>query len=251
MVNNAAARAKIVRLINYCGGTGSNILGCSWVGGNGMVMVRFGNVADEAALWAHEYGHNAGFGHDTDSRTSCTAACAAAPWASLRRSAASTGRPPRYPDRDDHVGPAPMATTTRSRPDRQCPAVANNNQIDADGDGVGDAATRARPPTADAGLDPEPRSHRNADSTPTPTPVRRRHGPRRNARHNAEDSRPETRTPDHDADGDAPVGGHRRRWRHPAAERRSADDALGFGSRGTPLLQGAVDPGAATARRGR
>ena len=68
MVNNTAARAKIVRLINYCGGPGSNILGCSWVGGNGMVMVRFGNVADEAALWAHEYGHNAGLGHNTDSR---------------------------------------------------------------------------------------------------------------------------------------------------------------------------------------
>ena len=116
VVNSTAARGKVVRLINYCGGPGTNILGCSWVAGNGMVLVRFGNVADEGVLWAHEYGHNAGLSHNPIAPTSCTPASAAARWASRRRSAASTGRPPPAPrSRRSPSEPAPTTIPTRCR----------------------------------------------------------------------------------------------------------------------------------------
>jgi hypothetical protein len=67
VLDDSAARVKVVRLINYCSGPGSNIIGCAWIGGNGMALVRFGNRTDEGALWAHEYGHNVGLSHNPDS----------------------------------------------------------------------------------------------------------------------------------------------------------------------------------------
>jgi hypothetical protein len=59
------ARVKVVRIINHCAGPGTNILGCSYTPGFGMAVVRTGN---EGILWLHEYGHNTGLDHDTDSR---------------------------------------------------------------------------------------------------------------------------------------------------------------------------------------
>ena len=58
------ARVKIVRLINWCDGTGSNIIGCAEAPGNSMVVVRMSDALSEAKLWLHEYGHNTGILHN-------------------------------------------------------------------------------------------------------------------------------------------------------------------------------------------
>lgn len=62
----SVARIKVVRMINYCGSAGTNIIGCSYTPGFGMAVVRVS--ANEGALWLHEYGHNAGLDHVSDSR---------------------------------------------------------------------------------------------------------------------------------------------------------------------------------------
>lgn len=62
------ARVKVVRIINFCGAPGTNIIGCAGVSGNFMALVRRTNLTSEAILWAHEYGHNVGLNHNADSR---------------------------------------------------------------------------------------------------------------------------------------------------------------------------------------
>ncbi len=64
----STARAKVVRIINFCGAPGSNIIGCSGVSGNFMMLVRKTNLTSEAILWAHEYGHNTGLNHNAGSQ---------------------------------------------------------------------------------------------------------------------------------------------------------------------------------------
>src|SRR5258705_349018 len=38
VLDNPVARVKVVRQINYCGGPGTNIIGCGYVGGFGMSL---------------------------------------------------------------------------------------------------------------------------------------------------------------------------------------------------------------------
>lgn len=64
VLNDQTARAKVVCQINYCSGPGTNIIGCAWVSGNGLAVVRMSSLGQEAALWVHEYGHNIGNGHN-------------------------------------------------------------------------------------------------------------------------------------------------------------------------------------------
>ncbi len=67
VLNNPIARVKVVRVINYCSGPGTNIIGCSYSPGAGMSVVRLG-ATSEGLLWLHEYGHNVGIGvHNPDS----------------------------------------------------------------------------------------------------------------------------------------------------------------------------------------
>jgi len=61
---NSSSRIKVVDSIQYCGGPGSNILGCAPVPGDGMAVVRMSSVLYEGMLWAHEFGHNTGLGHN-------------------------------------------------------------------------------------------------------------------------------------------------------------------------------------------
>ena len=68
VLNNSIARVKVVRQINYCGGAGTNIIGCAYVGGFGMSLVRMSDLGSEAVLWIHEYGHNTGLNHVADTR---------------------------------------------------------------------------------------------------------------------------------------------------------------------------------------
>ncbi|MDP3938970.1 MAG: hypothetical protein Q8R92_12670 [Deltaproteobacteria bacterium] len=62
------ARAKVVRIINFCGAPGTNIIGCSGVSGNFMMLVRKTTLTTEAILWTHEYGHNTGLNHNAGSQ---------------------------------------------------------------------------------------------------------------------------------------------------------------------------------------
>jgi len=64
----STARFKVVRLINYCGVAGTNIIGCSLVSGNSSIVVRMSSLGSEGVLWVHEYGHNTGLAHNPDSR---------------------------------------------------------------------------------------------------------------------------------------------------------------------------------------
>ena len=163
VINNSVARAKVVRVINYCGGPGTNILGCSWIAGNGMVLVRFGSVADEGALWAHEYGHNAGLGHNPDNAY-IMSPCQCGGTLGLTQFECG-----KYwtPASGTQIAMITVGACTDNDTDEvqdlidNCPAVGNNNQIDTDGDGVGDAC--------DQGAPPSPTPTRTATPTATPT----------------------------------------------------------------------------------
>jgi len=65
VLNNPVARVKVVRAINYCGYTATNIIGCGWISGDGIAVVRRSNEISEGVLWLHEYGHNVGLSHNT------------------------------------------------------------------------------------------------------------------------------------------------------------------------------------------
>jgi hypothetical protein len=67
VLDNPSSRIKVVRAIYNCGGPGTNILGCAWIAGNGIAVVRT-SLEAEGILWMHEFGHNVGLGHSADNR---------------------------------------------------------------------------------------------------------------------------------------------------------------------------------------
>jgi Thrombospondin type 3 repeat/Dockerin type I domain len=140
-LNSPGGRVKIVNAINYCGGAGTNIIGCAWTPGNGMVLVRLTNLSYEAVLWIHEYGHNNGLNHEpSDSRMIMYGSdngannglrpgdCAAfhSPPSSTAAIRTSTGA---CTDDGDAI----------ADPIDNCPTVANQDQADLNGNGIGDA----------------------------------------------------------------------------------------------------------------
>ena len=145
VLNNSSARFKVVRSINYCGGAGTNIIGCGWVGGKGIAVVRYGSDVDtEGELWMHEYGHNTGLGHNTDSRYvmygvlyggSSTANVGVSATECNAYNTPSSGSSSQLVD---------AGACTDSDGDGvqdqidNCPLVPNATQADADGDGRGD-----------------------------------------------------------------------------------------------------------------
>jgi hypothetical protein len=157
-------RVKIVRQINWCSGPGTNIIGCSFLPGRGMVVVRLSTPAGDGALWLHEYGHNAGLDHSSDPRdfmyfaynggnsllspTECSTFHSPAGQAqiSLRSlGACNDNDGDAYVSTADNCPTVSNATQADSDLDRvgtacdNCPAVANTDQADADTDTIGDA----------------------------------------------------------------------------------------------------------------
>ena len=134
VLRNGRARGKIVRVINYCNGPGTNIIGCAFVSGWGMAFVRVGPLT-EPVLWAHELGHNLGLSHRSDPRaimhptvsfknreldlTECAVLHAATETQAIGVCA--------NVDDDDYHDLID-----------NCPEVSNDGQDDADADGVGD-----------------------------------------------------------------------------------------------------------------
>jgi len=71
VLGNSIARVKLVRVIKFCSGPAEpnvNILGCASTPGNTMMLVRVTTSSSiEHLVWWHEYGHNTGLGHVSDS----------------------------------------------------------------------------------------------------------------------------------------------------------------------------------------
>lgn len=140
VLNGSVARVKVVRLINYCGGPGSNIIGCAWVGGNGIALVRRSNLGSEAVLWAHEYGHNTGLSHNSDSRYIMHGVDYGT------NHAMSPSECDRFhaPSSAASADISTIGTCADSDADAihdlidNCPGTPNFDQADSDGDGVGD-----------------------------------------------------------------------------------------------------------------
>jgi putative metal-binding protein len=169
MLRAGPQRVKVVRqIIGTCGlPPGFNALGCAVVGGSGIVVVRLTNGAETGMVWLHEYGHNVGLLHSTDTRgvmgipfhggnyllnkQECNAFHAPVPEAqiSLRSLGACDDS-----DRDAYVttadncpGVSDLSDSTQADSDfdrvgtvcDNCPFVANTDQADADTDRIGDA----------------------------------------------------------------------------------------------------------------
>ena len=136
----SSGRAKLVSTINYCGGPGTNIIGCAYNGGPSMVLVRLSSLDFEAVLWIHEYGHNLGLNHSGDSRAImygsdngnndglAPAECQAFHTPASGANASLTDVGACTDDGDDFGDPID-----------NCPLVSNASQTDTDGDGIGDA----------------------------------------------------------------------------------------------------------------
>lgn len=141
VLNNSVSRAKVVRQINYCGGPGFNIIGCAYTPGDGMAVVRMSGLGTEAVLWIHEYGHNTGLGHVSDSRRIMYGTDTGFNNGLVQSECNSY--------HDPFFTAQPVITDTGACTDGDgdevqdgidnCPDVSNPNQADSDGDGVGDA----------------------------------------------------------------------------------------------------------------
>jgi len=154
VLNGSVARFKVVRAINYCGGSGTNIIGCAWRPGNGAAVVRMSGLGSEAVLWIHEYGHNTGLSHHSDSRflmhgvdygsnnglTQSECSTYHSPSTSSGMSTQDIGAC------SDHD-----ADVVQDAADN-CPGVANYDQQDTDGDGIGDACDGGSEPACGNGL---------------------------------------------------------------------------------------------------
>jgi hypothetical protein len=138
VADNPVARVKVVRLINYCGGPGTNIIGCAFTPGDSMIVVRVSS--NEGLLWLHEYGHNAGLGHNDDTRYVMYGALSSDNRALTFDECVGYHLPDQAAnmttldlgvchddDADDYVSTSD-----------NCPGIYNPNQADEDGDGRGD-----------------------------------------------------------------------------------------------------------------
>jgi len=141
VLNNSAARVKVVKAINYCGGSGTNIIGCSWSPGDGMALVRLSSLGLEAVLWIHEYGHNVGLGHEpNDSRMIMYGTDSGSNNGIRAGDCAAFHAPPSVAVSDKStIGACTADGDAIADPIDNCPLVANQDQLDSNHNGIGDA----------------------------------------------------------------------------------------------------------------
>jgi predicted Zn-dependent protease/general stress protein YciG len=146
-------RAKVVDAINYCGGPGTNIIGCASSPGTGMVLVRLSDLNAESVLWIHEYGHNLGLTHASDSRDLMFASDNGANSGLTTEECAAFHKPSGASSASiSDIGACTDDGDSFADPIDNCPNFANESQADANGNGIGDVC-EACPGSADSDAD--------------------------------------------------------------------------------------------------
>ncbi len=163
VMGNPVARIKVVREIHNCGGPGFGIIGCGNTPGDSIAVVRMSSAADDGLLWAHEYGHNTGLGHNGDNRRIMHGFLTGSNRGLTQGECDSFHAPP-LDFLTNSIRTDTGACTDNDGDEVQdgvdnCPANPNNNQLDDDGDGVGstcdNCASDFNPDQANFDLDAE------------------------------------------------------------------------------------------------
>ena len=145
VLTNPAGRVKVVRAINYCGGAGVNIIGCGYVAGDGIAVVRYSTSPTvEGALWLHEYGHNVGLPHSTLGSSYVMSPMLSGSASGLTQTDCNAYQdPPTWSEVALTETGACTDGDTDSVQDSidNCPLIANWSQADGNADGTGDACT--------------------------------------------------------------------------------------------------------------
>jgi hypothetical protein len=151
VIADPAARVKVVRLIQSCGGPGTNIIGCSFLGAKGMAVVRVTTLTVEGVLWLHEYGHNVGLGHALGDPRLVMSPSIGTGSVGLRSSDCAAYHAPPFAA---HAVLVSVGACTDDDGDEvqdgidNCTILPNSDQADGDGDGVGDVCEACTEPGA-------------------------------------------------------------------------------------------------------
>jgi hypothetical protein len=152
VLSDSTARFKVVRAINYCFGAATNVIGCAYRPGLGAMVVRRSSEGNEAVLWAHEFGHNAGLPHNQtgsaylmyyiahNNNNGLTQGECDVYHAPISATVQDIG----YCSDNDFDVVQDMADN--------CPDMSNSDQTDSDGDGVGDPCDGGSDPVCGNGV---------------------------------------------------------------------------------------------------